>query len=118
MRNDGHRFNMVTAAGTALSSLLFTDRIFAAAFDVRTFGDIRETRPLIALSTSETEMEYMSHIASIRCRNFAGSTGVNGGDLTLEMSSCEINSQTQLPNLVAVTGETGHGKVRTYVETM
>ena len=112
MRNDGHRFNMVTVAGTALSSLLFTDRIFAAAFDVRTFGEIRETRPLaMTLSTSETEMEYMSHITSIRCRNFAGATGVNGGDLTLDMSSCAIDCETPLSNLVAVTGETGHGKV-------
>ena len=114
MRNDSHRIDMVTVIGMAMSSFLFSfaDAFVALALPAIHCGDIGEIRPLaMSWGPSETETKCMSHITSIRCRNFAGATGVNGGDLTLDMSSCAIDCETQLSNLVAVTGETGHGKV-------
>ncbi len=49
----------------------------------------------------------LSHIATIRCENFAGVTGVSGRNLELHLET----SDPSFANLVVVTGETGHGKV-------
>lgn len=57
----------------------------------------------------------LSHIACIRCQNFAGSTGQDGGELQVDLSAWAIDGETPKPNLVVVTGETGHGKVGKHI---
>lgn len=49
----------------------------------------------------------LSHIAQIRCENFAGVSGINGDCLELNLATRD----RPFSNLVVVTGETGHGKV-------
>lgn len=50
------------------------------------------------------EIEPMSHISVIRCNNIAGVQGEKGGEIKIDLQSYGAS------NLVAVTGETGHGK--------
>ena len=57
-------------------------------------------------STSNPFVPF-SHIATIRCENFAGVSGINSGSLELNLAT----KDRPFSNLVVVTGETGHGKV-------
>lgn len=57
--------------------------------------------------SSETESTPLSHISSIRCKNFAGIVGDDGGDLELLF---DMPGGSASNNFVCVSGETGAGK--------